>query len=803
MTMRTRSTALAVLAIALPVVLVLGSTAAAVLRTGTGGRPGSLDPALAGRGFLIRDFGSQPGRAGVRKVLAAPDGGTLVLSDHDSVARFGPDGELDTSFAEGGFLALGADQAEAIAVGSDGDLLVAGFESAAASAPLEVTRYRPDGTVDPSFGDRGATVLATPEPLLEGPPAMFVEPSGRLVLFGRVSTGGVTGIEAARIDPDGGVDRTYGNRGYAFVETSAGDVSGPLRAYAFDAGELTVAVRDESGDLLIRLGSDGRPDPSFGRSGEIRSTFPDGANSLALEPDGGLLVGGEGDRLVRLGPDGSVDANFGEGGIAQLPPLENLRVAAVTVAADGTILVAGDTRGAPSFDPEVFDLVRLTPEGRIDPSFGGGQGFVAERLLAAASEEVTDLVPLPEGRLLLAGTLTPAGLPFPFEIGLARFDGDGTLDPGFGSAGAVVQRPDVQSLDSAASVAAGTAGGVTVAGSAAGQALVARYRADGSLDPGFGSAGVVSPGAGGLGATSLAAVPDGVLVGTASAAGGGVLRLGPGGRPDGGFGQDGFAPTPAIDAVLAIAPTKGGDVVVAGYSREPCEVLVARLRPDGSIDSSLGGGTGYASTGTISGVCAPPRLSLAVRPSGRILLGGSILSGFLIELATDGVRAPRFRLAAKGDRSRSRLPEKVEAIALDRRGRILVTGRTRDQMQVTRLTPRGLEDRAFGGDGTVEPAAGRFAEGTGLAVGGDGSIYVSGFLGECKSRCRTSRAAVFGLEADGRPDREFGRHGVWSRRFGTSSRLLAIALDRGSILAAGLANRPATSRDLLVLRLRR
>jgi uncharacterized delta-60 repeat protein len=800
--MRTRSTALAVLAATLGLALALGTAAAAPAGAGSGGRSGSLDPSFAGRGFLIRDFGSQPGRGGVRRAIPAPDGGTLVLTNHDSIARFDHAGELDTGFAEAGFLALGVDQAEAIAVDADGDLLVAGFQSAAKSAPLEVTRYRPDGTVDPSFGDGGSTVLSTPEPLLEGPPAMFVEPGGKLVLFGRVSDEGTTGIEAARVDPNGGVDRSYGARGYTFVKTSAGDIADPLRAFAFAAGELTVALSDERGDLVIRLASDGRIDPSFGSSGTIRSTFAGGANSLALEPDGGLLVGGEGDRFVRLEPDGSPDMGFGDAGLAQLPALEDFRVAAVTVNADGTILVGGDTRGPPNFNPEEFVVARLTPDGRVDSSFGGGNGFVAERLLADASEEVSDLVALPEGQFLLAGPVTPAGLPYAFEIGLARFAADGALDPGFGGTGTVVQRPAVRSLDSADGVLAGPAGGVTVVGRAAGQALVARYLADGRPDPTFGSGGAVAPSLGGLGATSIAGVPGGTLVGTGSATGGGVLRLEPSGRPDAGFGQDGFAPTPAIDAVLAVAPAADGDIVVAGFSREPCEVLVARLRPDGSIDPGFGD-AGYASTGTIPGVCATPQLSLAVRPSGRILLGGSATSGFLIELTAGGVRAPGFRLSSKADRSRARLPEKVEAIALDRRGRVLVTGRTHQQMQVVRLTPGGLADRSFGREGTVEPAAGRFAEGTGLAIDGDGGVYVSGFIGGCEGRCRNTRAAVLRLDSDGHLDRAFGRSGIWSRRFGTSSRLSSIALDRGAIVAAGVANRPATSRDLLVLRLRR
>lgn len=168
--------------------------------------------------------------------------------------------------------------------------------------------------------------------------------------------------------------------------------------------------------LVVRLHADGSLDPSFdaGQEGSGR------VQSIALQADGRILVGGTFSQfdgvpssgLVRLMPDGSIDTGFGIG----TGPDDD--VTCIVVQPDGRILVAGffDTFNGTS----AGRIVRLMPNGTIDPSFTAGTG---------ANEEVNEIVVRQDGRILLGGYFTTFnGIPRRKIVQLA---GDGTVDIGF------------------------------------------------------------------------------------------------------------------------------------------------------------------------------------------------------------------------------------------------------------------------------------------------------------------------------------------------------------------------------------
>jgi hypothetical protein len=205
--------------------------------------------------------------------------------------------------------------------------------------------------------------------------------------------------------------------------------------------------------------------------------------------------------------------------------------------------------------------------------------------------------------------------------------------------------------------------------------------------------------------------------------------------------------------------------------------------------------------GEPGGPCRGRNLNLAVRPDGRILLAASGDLNFVREYSVDGRRNASFRMPIGLLRRR---PRHVGPIAVDGRGRVLLGGTIGGGVGVVRLTPRGLPDRSFGHGGEASRRVGRLDKIADLRVEPSGGIVVAGTAYMCKrGRCDYAEPLVSRFAADGRFDRRFGGRGIWTGLPGRVSGLKALALESGSILAAGSTVRTGSGRDVLLLRLRR
>src|SRR5207247_10834173 len=100
-------------------------------------------------------------------------------------------------------------------------------------------------------------------------------------------------------------------------------------------------------------------------------------------------------------------------------------------------------------------------------------------------------------RSIAAGSCMPNSGAAISAMTLARYDGDGILDPTFGSGG-VVTTPIGAQYSAVLAVALQPNGGILAAGSADQEMALARYQPDGSLDRSFGSNGASTLRTGGL-----------------------------------------------------------------------------------------------------------------------------------------------------------------------------------------------------------------------------------------------------------------------------------------------------------------
>lgn len=382
-------------------------------------------------------------------------------------------------------------------------------------------------------------------------------------------------------------------------------------------------------------------DTSFGGDGVV-TTDVAGAADEVLEVAN--LGSNETAKLVALGtsglaryqPDGTLDSTFDSDGLVTFPPGVILRTLAVQ--ADGKLLVGGGTLGLSS----QFVLARYSDAGVLDPTFGAG-GVVTTTI--GVNDWIYSLAVQPDGKIVAAG-MSSNGANNDFAV--ARYNTNGSLDDGnpltdsmpadrFGTDGSVTT-PLGSGDDDAYSVALQSDGKIVVAGdtfqgSDFDLALV-RYNADGSLDDGtvadstpldqFGAAGVVVANLGADDfALRVAVQSDGRLV-VAGHTGGGssyqmaVARCLSNGTPDSSFGSGGVWVASQTSWTGGLALQFDGKLVIAGRTLNQ-QMLVARLLPGGSLDSSFDGdGLLTTAVGTSSGANA-----VLIRPDGKIVVAGS------------------------------------------------------------------------------------------------------------------------------------------------------------------------------------
>ena len=267
---------------------------------------GSLDATFGEGGKVARTV---PGR-GYAVALQA-DGavvvaGEAVVTDSPTdfsdllVARFLPDGTVDTSFGDGGRvstdLAGATNSARNLVLLPDGAIVVGGepIGDSEGFDHTDLARYGADGKLDPTFGTDGVMTLAAAR-VGEG---LAVQADGRLVLVGRgTDAGGESTFAVMRLDADGAPDGTFGVGG--LVTTDVGDQGDAAKAVAVGPdGRIVVAGR--SGDIntdfaAARYAPDGRLDPTFANQGTLTVDFhllPDIAESVAVQPDGMTVLGG-------------------------------------------------------------------------------------------------------------------------------------------------------------------------------------------------------------------------------------------------------------------------------------------------------------------------------------------------------------------------------------------------------------------------------------------------------------------------------------------------------------------------------
>jgi uncharacterized delta-60 repeat protein len=351
-------------------------------------------------------------------------------------------------------------------------------------------------------------------------------------------------------------------------------------------GLLSTPVADAAASASASL------DRSFGGDGFVR--VGEGAGRFAEDKAGRVvLASGTGNslRVVRLLPDGALDGSFGVRGVVavslpwnldgaepgeEVSEPNSIHTTAIEIDTDGNVLVA--VSGAIFGVHGVSALIRLTPAGVVDASFGGRPNFSEPPGQVHLNRDWISAI-LFQGRRLLIGGLNGRGF-------LMRLQADGSLDRSFAHSGLLTVPPRPEGRNEQGSLNSGITGlshaaegGIYAVGFAAGASMLVRLDRDGTLDRSFGVGGVVR----------------------ANAAA--KRRC-------------------ACSQANGIARDRQGRLLLVGATAESSaseRIFLARYHPDGNLDRTFGQrGIVRLAPGDVSSGDA-----VAVQSNGRIVIGGS------------------------------------------------------------------------------------------------------------------------------------------------------------------------------------
>jgi uncharacterized delta-60 repeat protein len=239
-----------------------------------------------------------------RIVLAGSAGSTQQWA----VARLTSSGALDTSFATAGKAVLAVGQSGSVSAlrfqdwgGLEYPILAGGSETCLnAPGQMAVLRLRPDGSVDSTFGPNGnGRAFVDLGGYTDSADDLVVDAGNRILLAGY----SFSHLALARLSPGGTIDPTFGTGGATLVDIAGKQRSHATRVLLDGVGRVVVGgytdppTGQDSSFLAARFLDDGTPDASFGGAGAVVTDFGFGtgwdvASGIAIQPDGRIALAG-------------------------------------------------------------------------------------------------------------------------------------------------------------------------------------------------------------------------------------------------------------------------------------------------------------------------------------------------------------------------------------------------------------------------------------------------------------------------------------------------------------------------------
>jgi len=364
---------------------------------------GTIDSSFGLSGIVRTEINRGYGNDEARSVAIQTEGkiivaGTsyvqnVIANSTIAIARYNTDGTLDKTFAFGGTTKTainggsGRDVGDAVAIQRDGKIIVAGGSYGTSGNAFAMARYNINGSLDNTFGTNG-----TVKTLINGDngtggyaTSIAIQPDRKIVLAG----GSGYAFAVARYNIDGTLDNTFGTNGTVRTFINGGDGSSDYAnsvTIQSDGKIVAVGLSRNGGNnaiALARYKTNGVLDNTFGTNGTVRTLINDGDGtadigySVALQPDGKIIVGGRSKRnstvgfaVVRYNSNGTLDNTFGNNGAVRTLINGSDGTAdigfSMALQMDGKIVVVGRSKDNTLY---AFGIARYTPNGKLDNTF--------------------------------------------------------------------------------------------------------------------------------------------------------------------------------------------------------------------------------------------------------------------------------------------------------------------------------------------------------------------------------------------------------------------------------------------------
>jgi uncharacterized delta-60 repeat protein len=354
-------------------------------------------------------------------------------------------GSLDLTFDGDGKVLTNVgnsfDAATAVAIQSDGKIVVAGVSNNGTNIVFALARYTTDGSLDNTFDTDGLVTTAIGN-LDDWCYSVAIQSDGKIVAAGASLSGSTNDFAIVRYNTDGSLDATFGTLGIV-TTPMMGENQGKSVVLQPD-GKIVVGGHSSNGfDLdfaLARYNVDGSLDPTFDTDGiattDIGSS-DDYGNAIALQSDGKIVISGYSSigsnvnfSLARFNSNGSMDNTFdGDGTTNTSIGVSSSAAYSIAIQNNGKIVVAGKTQVD---NNAKFALARYNTNGSLDNTFD--TDGIAITAIGVLSDQGSFVAAQEDGKILLAGD-TDNGTDADFA--LVRYNGNGSLDNTFGGDGIV------------------------------------------------------------------------------------------------------------------------------------------------------------------------------------------------------------------------------------------------------------------------------------------------------------------------------------------------------------------------------
>ncbi|MFK7733704.1 MAG: cadherin-like domain-containing protein [Pseudomonadales bacterium] len=433
--------------------------------------------------------------------------------------------------------------------------------------------------------------------------------SGEQGTGGALSTLGVTTVSFTLANDEPAVLQGAG----VVIEDIAWSVDVSRGSALQDDGKLVVAAESYDGPNyqagVLRFNQDGSLDTTFNGTGVAFLDIGTGDNvfrDVKIQTDGKILLTGFADLpgydsvLVRYNSDGTLDTSFSGDGIANFDVIGNTDFAnEIVLQDDGKIVMVGATYNGNDYD---LMVTRHNSDGSLDTSFSSDGIFVMD---VGSGDDIGESVALQtDGKIVVGGSAHNGANT---DFAAWRLNSDGTLDTSFDSDG-IAQTDFLNNADGAEKVLIQEDGKIVLVGDAtvfSAQIGLVRYNVDGSLDTGFDVDGKqnLGVGAGTSNVTSATLLDDGKIIAVGNTAGASddmfIATFNTDGSLDDSFFSNSGTSNGGViavdtarhlDVASDIAIQADGRILINGHSNDggPFRITVFRLSSNGVLDTSYG-----------------------------------------------------------------------------------------------------------------------------------------------------------------------------------------------------------------------